>query len=223
VMALSLPGQVPSFFKHGSDDQLEWVSPIATWTAEEADCRIAVGADTNTRELSGVPPRAATKRRSATRHLLETTDAPLAEGEHRWVYTLVSNAGLRRRRGDESGGLRGFLLHACLADDPDHWEPGSVLQRSASAWPSDPGHEEVRVTAPGTDVTLGVAGRKFSPPTAPTTCRMGSFFTAPLETPWRARCPSTCRAIVGGRQVVGVKLRLRRERWWCERRRGEST
>ena len=46
----------PTFFKHASDAQLEWVSPLAEWAAEEADCRIAIGADTNTRELSGVTP-----------------------------------------------------------------------------------------------------------------------------------------------------------------------
>ena len=67
VLALSLPGQLPSFFKHASDAQLEWVSPLARWSAEDADCRIAVGAETSTRELSAVDPDRQTKRRAATR------------------------------------------------------------------------------------------------------------------------------------------------------------
>ena len=51
-------GSSATFFEHASDAQLEWVSPLAEWAAEEADCRIAIGADTNTRELSGVDPGA---------------------------------------------------------------------------------------------------------------------------------------------------------------------
>ena len=65
VLALSLEGQLPTFFERASDAQLEWVSPLAEWAAEEADCRIAIGADTNTRELSGVSTRSA--RRSGAR------------------------------------------------------------------------------------------------------------------------------------------------------------
>ena len=59
VLAISLQGQLPALFERASDAQLEWVSPLAEWVAEEADCRIAVGADTNTHELSERRPRAA--------------------------------------------------------------------------------------------------------------------------------------------------------------------
>ena len=58
------------------------------WAAEEADCRIAIGADTNTRQLSGVPPERQTRRQAATRGLMQKTMERAARGEHRWVYTL---------------------------------------------------------------------------------------------------------------------------------------
>ena len=56
VLALAFDGQQAAYFKYASDPQLEWISPLARWGAEEADCRIAIWADTNTRELSKVPP-----------------------------------------------------------------------------------------------------------------------------------------------------------------------
>ena len=58
VVAMSFDGQQAAYFKHASDEQLEWISPLARWAAEEADCRIAIWADTNTRELSNVAARA---------------------------------------------------------------------------------------------------------------------------------------------------------------------
>ena len=51
-----------SFFDLASDDQLDWVSPTARWGVEEADVRIALMADTNTRALSQVPPSQAAAR-----------------------------------------------------------------------------------------------------------------------------------------------------------------
>ena len=43
-----------SFFDLAVDDQLDWVAPTAKWAVEEADVRIALMADTNTRALSHV-------------------------------------------------------------------------------------------------------------------------------------------------------------------------
>ena len=56
VLQMTLDGQDATFYEHASDAQLEWISPTSRWAAEEADVRIAVGASTNPRELSGVPP-----------------------------------------------------------------------------------------------------------------------------------------------------------------------
>ena len=59
------------------------------WAAEECGLpSIAIGADTNTRELSQVAPERQAKRRAATRALMETTMRRSAEGSYRWVYTL---------------------------------------------------------------------------------------------------------------------------------------
>jgi aminopeptidase len=209
VMALSLPGQVPAFFKHGSDAQLEWVSPIATWAAEEADCRIAVGADTNTRELSGVSPEQQSKRRAATRHLLETTMRRSAEGDHRWVYTLFPTPGYAADAEMSLADFEDFYFHACLADDPDPlgaWGRASAECERLAEWIQ--GHEEVRVTAPGTDVTLGVAGRKFIAADGARNMPDGEFFTAPLEDSVEGEVSFDLPAMVGGRQVAGVKLRF---------------
>ena len=80
VVAISTEGQTATFFKHASDAQLDWVSPLAEWAADASDCRIGIGAEANTRELSGVPPERQSRRRKATRHLMEKTLRRDAEG-----------------------------------------------------------------------------------------------------------------------------------------------
>ena len=52
MLNVALEGQIAAYFKHASDKQLEWISPYAEWMVDNADVRIAIGASTNTRELS---------------------------------------------------------------------------------------------------------------------------------------------------------------------------
>jgi aminopeptidase len=209
VVALSLPGQTPTFFKHASDAQLEWVSPLAIWAAEEADCRIAVGADLNTRELSGVPPECQTKRRAATRHLLETTMRRSAEGAHRWVYTIFPTTGYAGDAEMSLADFEDFYFHACLADVPDPlgaWEGASAECKRLAEWVQ--GHGEVRIHAPGTDVRLGVAGRKFIASDGRHNMPDGEFFTAPIEDSVEGEVSFSLPAVIGGRHVSGVRMRF---------------
>ena len=70
ILNVSLEGQSVAYFKYASDAQLGWISPLAEWTVEQADVRIAIGASTNTRELSAVPPERQTRRQTATGELM---------------------------------------------------------------------------------------------------------------------------------------------------------
>src|SRR5439155_23690515 len=88
VVAISFESQAATYLRTATETQLEWISPMSRWAANEADCRIAIGADSNTRELSGVAPDRQAKRRTATMELLEATMKRSADGSHPWVYTL---------------------------------------------------------------------------------------------------------------------------------------
>jgi aminopeptidase len=117
VVAMSLAQQQPTYFDHASDEQLEWISPLQQWAADEADCRIAIGADTNTRELSGVSPERQTKRQAATRPLMEATMRRSADGAHRWVYTISTSGPASRTRAIRS--RTGSRLRRRPGDSPN--------------------------------------------------------------------------------------------------------
>jgi aminopeptidase len=209
ILAVSLQGQLPVFFAHASDAQLEWISPLAEWAAEEADCRIAIGADTNTRELSGVDPARQMKRRAASRRLMEVVMRRSAEGGHRWVYTLYPTEAFAADAEMSLREFEDFYYAACLADDSDSieaWARASKECDRLAEWIQ--GHEEVHVTAPGTDIRLGIAGRKFIAADGKRNMPDGEFFTAPIEDSVDGEVSFHLPAMIGGREVAGAKLRF---------------
>ena len=167
IVQLTHGGPGAAFFKLASDEQLDWVSPTAQWAAENADVRIAIMADTNTRALSQRRPAQA--RRAARRPrkpLMETMMRRAAAGELPLGADAVPDGGLRRRGGHVAApSTRTSSTAPACADDADPVDGlAAPVGRGASAWPSgSPGKEEVHIQAPGTDLTLNVAGRTLIP------------------------------------------------------------
>jgi aminopeptidase len=209
VVSMSFEGQAPTYFRGASDAQLEWVSPLSEWAANEADCRIAIGADTNTRQLSGIDPARQTKRQAATRPLMEATMRRAAEGTHRWVYTLYPTNGYAADAEMSLADFEDFYFRACLADDGDPlgaWKRASEECHRLADWIQ--GHEEVHVTAPGTDIRLGIAGRTFIPCDGEHNMPDGEFFTGPIEDSVEGEVSFHLPAVIGGREVIGVHFKF---------------
>jgi aminopeptidase len=209
TIAMTFDGQSSAYFRNASDAQLEWVSPVARWEAEKCDVNIVIGAETNTRELSQVPPERQARRRAATRELMETTLRRSADGEFRWVYTLFPTAAYASDAEMSLTEFEDFYYGACFADADD---PLVAWREAAEEWKRlaavIEGHEQVRVTAPGTDVTLGIAGRKFIAADGEHNMPDGEFFTAPIEDSVQGEVSFSLPAMVGGREVVGARLRF---------------
>jgi len=209
VVNVSLEGQGASYFKLASDAQLDWISPVSQWKVENADCQIAIGASTNTRELSGVPPERQTRRRAATGPLMKRSMERAAEGSLRWVYTLFPTAAYASEAEMSLVDYEDFYFGACLATDAEPltaWERTSVETKRLAEWIQ--GKEEVRITAPGTDLRLGIAERTFIPCTGEHNMPDGEFFTGPLEDSADGEISFHLPAVIGGREVSGVRLRF---------------
>lgn len=209
IVAIGFEGQQATYFREASDAQLEWISPVSEWAAESSDCRIAIGAETNTRELSGVPPERQTKRQTATRGLMQKTMERAATGDHRWVYTLFPTSAYASDAEMSLADYTDFYFRACLAGDGDPveaWKRASEEWRRLADWAN--GHEEVRIVAPGTDLRLGVAGRQFIAADGEHNMPDGEFFTGPVEDSAEGEVSFHLPAVVGGRQVAGVRLRF---------------
>jgi aminopeptidase len=209
ILNVSIDGQAAAYFKHAGDAQLEWVSPFTEWVTDKADVRISVGASSNTRELSGVPPERQTRRQAATGKLMKRAMERSAEGSFRWCYTLFPTGAYASEAEMSLADYEDFYFGACLADDGEPlsaWKRASEECNRLSDWIE--GHEEVRVTAPGTDIRLGIAGRKFIPCDGEHNMPDGEFFTGPVEDSVEGEVSFHLPAVIGGREVSGVRLRF---------------
>ena len=69
-------------------------------------------------------------------------------------------------------------------------------------------HQEVHVTADGTDIKLGIGGRKFVPSLGKHNMPDGEFFTGPIEDSVEGEVTFHLPAVLRGREVAGVRLRF---------------
>ncbi len=132
-----------------------------------------------------------------------------ADGELRWCYTLYPTNAYASEAEMSLADYEDFYFGACLADDADPltaWKRASAETERLAEWIE--GHEEVRVTAPGTDIKLGIAGRKFIPCVGHHNMPDGEFFTGPVEDSVEGEVTFHLPAVIGGREVSGVRLRF---------------
>jgi aminopeptidase len=209
MMNVALDGQAAAFYKHAGDSQLEWISPVSEWQLDNADVRIAVGAASNTRELSEVPPERQSRRQIATGELMGRAMERSARGEFRWCYTLFPTTAYASEAQMSLADYEDFYYRASLADAGDPltaWKRASAETKRLAEWIQ--GHEEVRVTAPGTDIRMGIAGRTFVPSEGRHNMPDGEFFTGPVEDSVEGEVTFHLPASIGGREVAGVRLRF---------------
>ena len=209
IMQLATEGAMPAFYDLANDTQLQWIPPTAEWAAENADVRISVMADANPRALSQVDPKRQSVAQKARKPLLETSMRRAAEGSYRWSLTLFPTHAYAAEAGMSLAAYEDFYYRACLATDPEPltaWQRQSDQVKKLAAWME--GKEEVRITAPGTDITLGVAERKFIPCVGEHNMPDGEFFTGPVEDSVNGEVSFSFPATYGGREVAGVRFRF---------------
>jgi aminopeptidase len=156
-----------------------------------------------------VPPERQTLRQSVTGDLMNRAMKRSAEGDFRWVYTLFPTSAYASEAEMSLADYEDFYYGACLADDGDPltaWKRASEETNRLAEWIE--GHEEVRITAPGTDIKLGIAGRKFIPCDGDHNMPDGEFFTGPIEDATEGEVSFHLPAVIGGREVSGVHLKF---------------
>jgi aminopeptidase len=133
-----------------------------------------------------------------------------AAGDFRWCYTLYPTSAYASEAEMSLVDYEDFYYGACLAADADPltaWQRASAETTRLAEWIE--GHKEVRVTAPGTDIKLGIEGRKFIPCDGRHNMPDGEFFTGPVEESVNGEVTFSYPAVYGGREVAGVKLRFK--------------
>src|SRR5688572_1873178 len=105
--------------KHGSDEQLKFVNPIALYEVEKVDVSFGIWADDNTKALSNADPKRLGLKQSARKPILETFLKRAAEGSLKWCGTQYPTQASAQDAEMSLSEYEDFVFSAGLLNAPD--------------------------------------------------------------------------------------------------------
>ena len=207
ILRPSLPAAEPLFYRLAKDHQLEHVWETDRWLSEHLDCSFNVISDLNTRQLSKVDPARQVMAAKARRPLLERSMERSAAGEFRWNVTLFPTEAHAMEAEMSLEEYEEFFFGACKVDAEDpvgEWKKLAEHHARLIAWIK--GRSEVHLEGEGTDLIVGIDGRKFIPADGTANFPDGEIFTGPREDETRGHVTFTYPAIYAGQSVEGIRL-----------------
>jgi aminopeptidase len=174
-------------------------APLYDRLLREIDALVVVVAPENTRESSSIP----TERLRATQIAYRPSTERMLNGELPWVGCQYPTPALAQDAGLSTREFADFLYGACLLD----WDAERERMSRYAEWFDRA--EEVRIVGPGTDLRLGVAGRRMKVDAAGANIPGGEFFCCPLEDSAEGVIHfSEFPGVYAGRLVEGIRLRF---------------
>ena len=181
----------------------ETVAPLERLEAETTDATVRIIAPGNATALADADPArlaAAARARSELREL----------GAHRrWNVTLWPTPALAQQAGMSTSGFADLVNRALFLDQPDPiaaW--GALRDRQARLIETLTVAREIRIEAPGTELTLQVEGRTWVNSDGKRNLPSGEVFTGPHETSAEGTVRFTIPSSPSGMDVAGVELRF---------------
>jgi aminopeptidase len=197
-------------YKYSSDEQLQWVSPLAKPFMESVDSAIYLYGTQNTRSMTGADPQKQQMRSKANRHVQEIRRNRTAAGEMRWVITLFPCPAYAQEADMSLSEFEDFVYGATFADKDDpvgEWTRIHDEQESLVEWLA--GKREMVVKGPNVDLTLSIDGRAFMNADGKFNMPDGEIFTGPVEESVNGWVKFTYPAIRQGREVEGVEFEFK--------------
>ena len=206
---LELDGVRELLVSEGSDDQIDYVSPIDRREIERIDALVTVWGDANTRSFTQTDPARHQRLLAAERVLRNRRWERISAGELRWCGTLAPTAAQAQDAEMSLREYEDFVFRAChvLDDDPvAHWRGVSdELERRARQLDSV---QELRIVGEDTDLVVGVAGRRWEAADGQLNMPDGEVYTSPLETATEGTVRFGFPAVFEGREIDDVRLRF---------------
>ncbi len=207
LVMTGIPGMAEVLFKHGSDAQLDYVSPVVRMVIETFTARLAISAPENTRQLSGVDPARLSRRQKARAGLFKTFMERAATGELKWCGTVYPTNASAQEADMSLSEYQDFVYTAGKLDQPDPvaaWREQSEQQDKLVRWLK--GKEQVVIKGANVDVTLSIKGRGFINSCGKKNFPDGEIFTSPVEDSVNGWVRFAYPAIYAGREVEDIEL-----------------
>jgi aminopeptidase len=196
-----------SLLKYGSDEQLSFYPPLRKFEIENLDAQLTIWGSTNTKYLSGVNPARQQLYSKTARPYFERFMARQAEGSLRWCGVQFPTVAHAQEAGMSLGEYEDFVYAAGHVNEEnplEYWQ--NVEKEQDRIIKILDCVEMLQVRSEGTDIALGVKGRKWINCCGKHNFPDGEIFTSPQENITSGTVRFTYPAFYSGREVVGVKL-----------------
>jgi aminopeptidase len=207
MVLTSTPGAREIFFKYASDEQIEFISPAIKFVYENFDANLQIGADHNTRELTGIAAEKQGQSRKAQAEIFGMMMERLASGEFKWSYTIFPTNASAQEADMSLSDYEEFvygagLLH--LEDPVAAWKEEAARQQRLIDWLA--GKDQVVLKGSSIDLQMSIKGRGFLGAAGEKNFPDGEIYTSPVESSVSGWVRFAYPAIYGGREVVDIEL-----------------
>lgn len=204
---ISLPNSEEMFYKYASDKQLDFISPLRKLIVESFDAQLVIGAEYNTRALTGIDPVRISRSRKAAAPLSKTFLERAARMELRWCYTEFPTQASAQEADMSLTDYQEFVYGACLLNEPDPvaaWIDEGKRQWELINWLSGKNHAVIK--GENIDLELSIKDRKFKEADGKYNFPDGEIFTGPVENSANGWVRFSYPAIYDGQEVIDVEL-----------------
>ena len=193
-----------------SEEQLDFVSPIARAEVDLVDAIVTVWSESNTRALSRADADRHQRLITSTQQLSKRRWERMAAGELGWAGVLFPTAAHAQDAEMSLTEYERFVFRACHVEDEGdpvaHWRGvRDDLSRRAEELAQ---RRELRIVGPGTDLRVGVDGRRWKAADGRHNMPDGEVYTSPVETLTEGEISFTFPALFHGREVSDIRLRF---------------
>lgn len=210
VLLPLIPGLEAILQGRGTNEQIEFISPIERFARQEADVSIRILAEDNTRNSSAVDPDRVMQWRRVRSEINRSFADRAASGAVRWALTLFPTSAYAQDAGMSTDDYTEFIFRACKLHTPDPaaaWRQLSVRQARLIEWLTP--HRELHLIGPGTDLRVGIHSRTWINSDGKRNLPSGEVFTGPVEDSAEGEITCSFPVVTSGREISGIRLRFR--------------
>jgi aminopeptidase len=208
-----LPNEDELLFRHGSDDQLAYVSPIMRLIAEKADAVLRVVARSNTHALAEVDSARKSRRARAMAPTFAAVMQRMGKHTLRYCETSFPTSAAAQEAGMGLLDYRDFVFEALQLHKPNPiaaWREMKEHQDRLTKRMA--GKDQIVLKGKNIDLTLSIKGRRFLSGAGEVNFPDGEIFTSPVETSVEGWVRFSYPALFHGQEIEGAQLWLERGR-----------
>jgi aminopeptidase len=197
----------------GSDEQLDFVSPIELRETDTIDAAVTIWAESNTRASTRLDADRHQRQIAAERQFAMRRRDRVSRGELRWCGVLSPTNAHAQDAEMSLADYEEFVFRACHVTDDDpvgHWQ-GIASELQARGRELD-AVRELRILGEDTDLTVVVDGRRWRAAHGLQNMPDGEVYTSPLETGVNGTIRFGFPALFEGREIDDLRLRFEQGR-----------